>query len=142
MFRKIALAVTIGVLACSHSVFAQAQERITQPIIVNGQQAQGVLVVQDGMIQSQTCPAPQQYIAADQSSSGWACFEPSTGMWLLHAKPPLGAAGIYRQPATIYVPAPAYAYGYYPFAPGSDHYSAVLPVGAHRDCLRGSSRKY
>src|SRR5438093_8623164 len=119
MFRKIALAVTIGVLACSHSVFAQAQERITQPIIVNGQQAQGVLVVQDGMIQSQTCPAPQQYVAADQSSSGWACFEASTGMWLLHAQPPLGAsagptiiysqpAPIYSQPAPIYVPVPAY----------------------------------
>src|SRR5437879_9035220 len=89
-----------------------------QPIIVNGQQAQGVLIVQDGTIQSQTCPEPQRYVAADQSSSGWACFEPSTGMWLLHAQPPLqtGPTIIYSQPAPVYVPAPTYAYGYYPLA--------------------------
>jgi len=119
--RKIELSLVIGVLACSVTAFAQApQERIMQPIIVNGQQAQGVLIVQDGTIQSQTCPEPQRYVAADQSSSGWACFEPSTGMWLLHAQPPqpppqTGPTIIYSQPAPVYVPAPTYAYGYYPF---------------------------
>ena len=118
MFRKIELSLVIGALACSVTAFAQGpQERIIQPIIVNGQQAQGVLIVQDGTIQSQTCPEPQRYVAADQSSSGWACFEPSTGMWLLHAQPPLqtGPTIIYSQPAPVYVPAPTYAYGYYPF---------------------------
>ena len=79
MSRKIELSLVIGVLACSVTALAQApQERIIQPIIVNGQQAQGALIVQDGTIQSQTCAAPQRYVAADQSSSGWACFEPST----------------------------------------------------------------
>jgi len=92
VFGKIAFAVIVSVLVCFHSALAQApQERITQSIIVNGQQAQGVLVVENGTIQSQTCPAPQQYVPADQSSTGWACFEPSTGMWLLHAQPPVGA---------------------------------------------------
>ena len=118
MFRKIELSLVIGALACSVTAFAQTpQERIMQPIIVNGQQAQGALIVQDGTIQSQTCAAPQRYVAADQSSSGWACFEPSTGMWLLHAQPPLqtGPTIIYSEPAPVYVPAPTYAYGYYPF---------------------------
>ena len=121
VFRKVELSLIIGLLACSLSVFAQApQQRITQTIIINGQQAQGVLVVENGTIQSQTCPAPQPYVAADQSSTGWACFEPSTGMWLLHAQPPQQTAApqqgpviIYSQPAPIYVPAPAY--GYYSF---------------------------
>src|SRR5439155_4706596 len=118
VFRKVELSLIIGLLACSLSVFAQTpQQRITQTIIINGLQAQGVLVVQNGTIQSQTCPAPQQYVAADQSSTGWACFEPSTGVWLLHAQPPLQTAApptiIYIQPAPIYVPAPAF--GYYPF---------------------------
>src|SRR5437667_11115940 len=118
VFRKIELSLVIGALACSVTAFAQTpQERIMQPIIVNGQQAQGILIVQDGTIQSQTCPEPQRYVAADQSSSGWACLEPSTGMWLLHAQPPLqtGPSIIYSQPAPVYVPAPTYAYGYYPF---------------------------
>ena len=118
VFRKIELSLVIGVLACSVTAFAQGpQERIIQPIIVNGQQAQGVLIVQDGTVQSQTCSEPQRYVAADQSSSGWACFEPSTRMWLLHAQPPLqtGPTIIYSQPAPVYVPAPTYAYGYYPF---------------------------
>src|SRR5262245_30272248 len=112
-------------VASSHSVFAQApQERIVQPIIINGQRAQGVFVVQNGTIQSQTCSSPKQYVAADQSSSGWACFEPSTGMWLLHAQPPMQTAAqqqaptiIYSQPSPVYVPAPtSYPFGY-PYAP-------------------------
>ena len=125
VFKKLGLSLIIGMLACSHPAFAQApQERIVQPIIVNGQQVQGVHVVQNGTIQSQTCPSPQQYMAIDQSSSGWACFEPSTGMWLLHAQPPLQAAApqqgptvIYSQPTPVYVAAPTYSYpyGYYPF---------------------------
>src|ERR1041385_7876959 len=124
MLKKLGLLLIVGVLASSYSVFAQAlQERIPQAIIVNGQQAQGVLVVENGTIQSQTCPAPQQYVAADQSSSGWACFETSTGVWLLHAQPPAQASApqqaptvIYGNPSPVYVPAPAYyGYGYYPY---------------------------
>src|SRR2546422_969732 len=96
------------------------QQRIMQPIIINGQQAQGVMVVQNGTVQGYTCPSPQHYVTADQSSSGWACFEQTTGMWLLHAQPPLQATYAYQQPP-VYVPAPTSpvygydAYGYYPY---------------------------
>lgn len=135
MFKKLGLALIIGALACSDSVFAQApQQRIVQPIIINGQQAQGVYVVQNGTIQSQSCLSPQQYMAVDQSSSGWACFEPSTGMWLLHAQPPLqtttpqqGPTVIYSQPTPIYVPAPSYGYGYYPV--GYPYYGSPYVFG-------------
>lgn len=127
MCNKPGFLLIIGMLASCYSVFAQApQERIAQAIVVNGQQAQGVIVVQNGTIQSQTCAAPQQYTSDDQSSSGWACFEASTGMWLLHALPPAQASApqqaptvIYSQPAPVFVPAPPYpypyAYGYYPY---------------------------
>lgn len=124
MVKKLGLLLIVGIFASSYSVFAQAQqERIPQAIIVNGQQAQGVLVVENGAILSYSCPAPQQYTAADQSSSGWACFETSTGVWLLHAQPPAQVAApqqapavIYSSPNPVYVPAPAYyGYGYYPY---------------------------
>ena len=126
MLRKTTLALVIGVLVCSASAFAQ-ERIITQPIIINGQQVQGVLVIENGAVQAQTCPAPQPYVAADQSSSGWACFEPSTGMWLLHAQPlpgtaasgtaaPPGPTIIYSQPAPTYAPALTYAYPFgYPY---------------------------
>ena len=60
MFGKLGLSLIIGVPAYSHSIFAQVlQGRIAQPIIVNGQQAQGAFVIQNGTIQSQTCPSPR-----------------------------------------------------------------------------------
>ena len=112
----------IGVLAYSHSAFGQTaptgQQRIVQPIIINGQQAQGVLVIQNETVQGYTCPSPQHYVTVDQSSSGWACFEQTTGMWLLHA--PRQTTYAYQQPP-VYVPAPTSpvysydAYGYYPY---------------------------
>jgi len=114
----------IGVLAYSHSAFGQTaptgQQRIVQPIIINGQQAQGVLVIQNETVQGYTCPSPQHYVTVDQSSSGWACFEQTTGMWLLHAQPPRQTTYAYRPPP-VYVPAPTSpvysydAYGYYPY---------------------------
>jgi hypothetical protein len=119
MFRKVG-SLLIGALVYSHFAFAQApQQRIIQPIVVNGQQVQGVYIVQNGVIEKQMCSIPQQYVTADQSSSGWACFEASTGMWLLNAQPPQqtavpqqGPAIIYTQPSPIYVAPPIY--GYYP----------------------------
>lgn len=122
MSKKHGILVIIAMLVSCYSIFAQGpQERFVQAIVVNGQQAQGVIVVENGAIQTQTCPAPQQYVAADQSSSGWACFESSTGTWLLHAQPPAQASApqqaptvIYSNPAPVYVPAPyPYPYGYY-----------------------------
>jgi hypothetical protein len=95
VFKTLGLSLIVALLVCSHSAFGQTgqtppsgQQRIPQPIIVNGQQAQGVMVVQNGTVQSYTCPSPQQYVTADQSSSGWACYEEATGVWLLHAQPP------------------------------------------------------
>src|SRR6266571_4774788 len=108
------------------SLFAQTpadQQRIVEPIIVNGQEVQGVLVLQNGAVQSYTCSSPQPYTTANQSESGWACFDQATGMWLLHAQPPLQATAppqptiVYSQPTPAYVPAPVYdyGYGYYPY---------------------------
>jgi len=66
-----------------------AQNRIPQQIIINGQMANGAHVTTaEGQIQSFTCPAPQHYTTADGSSQGWACYEQTTGVWLLNAVPP------------------------------------------------------
>ena len=37
---------------------AARQQRILQPIIVNGQQAEGVTIVQNGVVQNTGCPDP------------------------------------------------------------------------------------
>ena len=131
MSKKLVLSLMMmGVLAYSHSAFGQTvptgQQRIVQEIIINGQQAQGVMVVQNGTVQGHTCPSPQHYVTADQSSSGWACFEQTTGMWLLHAQPPPQTTYVYQQPP-VYVPAPTIPiYSYYPY--GYDPYS-YYPYG-------------
>src|SRR5262249_12785182 len=125
----------MGLLVCSQFGFGQlppnGQQRIPQRIIVNGQQAEGVMVVQNGTIQSYTCPSPQQYVTADQSSSGWACYEQATGGWLLHAQPPSqtvppATAYTYQQPP-VYVPAPAVQIYSYP-PPAYYSYYPPLPV--------------
>jgi hypothetical protein len=66
-----------------------AQNRIPQQIVINGQMASGAHVTTpEGQIQSFTCPSPQHYTTADGSSQGWACYEQTTGVWLLNAVPP------------------------------------------------------
>jgi hypothetical protein len=135
---KLLLSLVI-VLAFSYSGFTQRpSERIPQSIIINGQQADGAFVVQDGTIQSQICASPQQYVTANRSSSGWACFEEATRTWLLQARPVIQAATprqgptiiySYSQPAPVYVPAPVYSYPYnqyqypYPYYPYPYSYS-------------------
>jgi hypothetical protein len=89
-----------------------ASQGIIQSIVVNGQQAEGVMIIQNGTIQSQTCPSPQQYVTTDQSSSGWACFDQTAGTWLLHAIPPRQTTYVNGQPP-VYVDAPPVVYGYY-----------------------------
>jgi hypothetical protein len=64
------------------------RHEIPQTIIVNGQQAEGVTVTQNGLALTFYCPNPQPYSAVDQSSSGWACFDANTGRWSLNAMPP------------------------------------------------------
>src|SRR5262249_57637862 len=92
MFKTLGLLLIMGLLVSSYSVFGQVatsgQQRIPQAIIINGQQAQGVMVVENGAVQTFTCASPQQYVTADESSSGWACYEETTGVWLLHPQPP------------------------------------------------------
>jgi len=96
-----------------------AHQRISQSLIINGQQVSGVLVTDNGVIQSYTCTSPQPYVTADQSSSGWACFDQATGTWLMNAQPP--QPELPQQSATIYTNPPVYveppaAYGYYPYS--------------------------
>jgi hypothetical protein len=82
-----------------------AQTRIPQQIVINGQNASGAYVATaGGQIQSFTCPSPQQYTTADGSSRGWACYEQTTGVWLLSAVPPTPAQ---MAPVPAPVPAPS-----------------------------------
>ena len=76
---------------------AAHQHRIPQTIIVNGQQAEGVTVTQDGVTLPFYCPNPQPYTTVDQSSSGWACF--NDGSWTLNAMPPAFATSNAIPPA-------------------------------------------
>jgi hypothetical protein len=81
---------------------AQPQSRIPQQIVINGQMASGAYVTAaGGQMQSFTCPSPQQYSTADGSSQGWACYEQTTGVWLLNAVPPAPA-----QTAPVPTPVP------------------------------------
>jgi hypothetical protein len=93
---------TALVLSPSLAQAQTAQNRIPQQIVINGQNASGAYVTTaGGQIQSYTCPSPQQYTTADGSSRGWACYEQTTGVWLLSAVPPAQA-----QPAQAPVPVP------------------------------------
>jgi hypothetical protein len=139
VFKTLGLLLIMGLLVCSYSVFGQiatsGQQRIPQAVIINGQQAQGVMVVQNGSVQTFTCASPQQYVTADESSSGWACYEQTMGVWLLHAQPPQGTPYSYQQPPVYsyqqppaYFPVPgvpvySYPYGYYPY----DFYPGYYP---------------
>ena|ERR1051326_3244849 len=112
-----------GMVVCSTgAALAQtvpSEQRIAQAIIVNGQQVQGVTVIENGTVRTFTCPSPQEYFLADQSSSGWACFDQATGTWLMNAVPP--------QTATVYDQPPVYQYYgspyyYYPYGYGFGYY--------------------
>jgi hypothetical protein len=118
----ISIAIGFGaVLALTPSAaFARAQgvqNRIPQQVIINGQSANGAYVTtQGGQIQSFTCPSPQHYTTADGSSQGWACYEQSTGVWLLNSLAPTQhqpspapvpvAPPVQQPPAIVYQQAP------------------------------------
>jgi len=77
------------------------QSRIPQQVVVNGQSVTGEYVVgAGGGFQNFSCPNPQQYTTADGSSQGWACYEQSSGTWLLNALPPVQAQ--VQQPTVVY----------------------------------------
>jgi hypothetical protein len=108
--------VTILALSASPAFSqAQTQSRIPQQIVINGQMASGAYVTAaGGQMQSYTCPSPQQYTTADGSSQGWACYEQTTGVWLLNAVPPQPAPGQNPVPS----PAPAAPQVVAPESPG------------------------
>ena len=120
--------------ALSVEGFAQTQpdqNRIPQQIVINGQMANGAHVTTaGGQIQSYTCPSPQHYTTADGSSQGWACYDQTTGVWLLNAVPPPQA----QAPAPAPVPAPVpqavpqQPSVIYPQAPAQVVYAPAQPV--------------
>jgi hypothetical protein len=96
------VAMSVWAPSAGFSQVQAAQNRIPQQIVINGQMATGVHVsTAEGQIQSYTCPSPQHYTTADGSSQGWACYEQTTGVWLLNAVPPSRA-----QAAPAPAPAP------------------------------------
>src|SRR5882672_7618124 len=69
-----------------------AQNRIPQQVVINGQMVNGAFVTTaGGQLQSYTCATPQHYATADSTSQGWACYEQTTGVWLLNSLPPAQA---------------------------------------------------
>src|SRR4029453_1930586 len=110
MKNRVVLFFAMSVIALSMMFpslgFSQAQageNRIPQQIVINGQMASGAYVTASGgQIQNYSCPMPQHYTTADGSSQGWACYEQTTGVWLLNAIPPAQA-----QPVPVPAPAPA-----------------------------------
>lgn len=119
MVKKALLTVVVISFVCFAgaplALAAPSQQRVAQAIVVNGQQVQGVTVIHDGAIQSYTCPAPQQYVAGDQFSSGWTCYDESTGTWLMHALPQQTAT-VYGQTPSYYYQSDSTAYYGYPYA--------------------------
>jgi hypothetical protein len=93
--KKLLLGSSLGILLTAVPGFSQvqpAQSRIPQQVIINGQTVTAVHVIAPGGgFQTYTCTNPQQYSAADGSSQGWACYEQSTGVWLLNALGPVQA---------------------------------------------------
>jgi hypothetical protein len=133
-FFGIGMVVTLALLpAKGFSQTPGTQNRIPQQIVVNGQMASGAFVTTaGGQLQSFTCPTPQHYTTADGTSQGWACYEQTTGVWLLNALPPAPAQAptapqpapqpppvvyqqappqVYQQaPQVVYAPPPAVVY--------------------------------
>lgn len=103
----LALTLTAAMAAEGFSQSQPAQNRIPQPIIVNGQPANGAYVQNaGGGMQSYTCPNPQPYTTPDGASSGWACYDQATSTYLLNALPPAQPQAA-PQPQPQPAPAPA-----------------------------------
>jgi len=81
--------ISLSLLAIPGASQVQAEkQRIPQQVVINGQTVNAVSVIAaSGGLQSYSCLNPQQYTARDGSSQGWACYDESTGVWLLNALP-------------------------------------------------------
>jgi len=97
------LAVIFTIVSIS-AIFAQApvvQNRVAQQVLIGGLRVDAAYVIAaGGGVQSYSCPGPQQYETPDGASQGWACFDPTSNVWLLSALPP-------QQQAPTPPPAPA-----------------------------------
>jgi len=143
-FSISAAAILVVLLAAQG--FAQApapSTRIPHQIVINGQAQNGAYVTAPGGgLQSFTCDNPQQFVTPDGGTQGWACYEQSTGTWLLNAVPPAQAqaapapvpvpsqppAVVYQQPPVVYQPAPVVVYQTPPVVYYSYPYYARYPV--------------
>jgi hypothetical protein len=82
------------------------QNRVPQEVVINGQRVTAATVTTaQGQIQSFTCSSPQHYVTPDGSQQGWACYEQTTGVWLMNAVPPVQPAQSVPAP-TASAPAP------------------------------------
>jgi hypothetical protein len=80
--------------------------RISQPIIVNSQPANGAYVLSaTGGTQTFTCDTPQRYTTQDGLAQGWACYDQQTATYLLNALPPSQPQSV-PQPAPLPAPLP------------------------------------
>jgi hypothetical protein len=114
MFRKLLLCVLLaaalmGLSGFAVAIGAQSHENVEQTLLVKGREVDGVMIMQDGVAQSVTCPSPQPYVTADGTSAGWACFDLATGMWMMNAKSQ-NATAYNQQPVSQ---APSTVYNYY-----------------------------
>jgi hypothetical protein len=125
------IALTLGTSAA----FAQAplsQNRIAQQVVIGGLRVDAAFVITaNGGVQSYSCPGPQQYVTPDGGSRGWACFDPTTNVWLLSALPPQEQAPA-PAPAPVVVREVVQQPVYYP----APIYSAPPPVVVYRTPAR------
>jgi hypothetical protein len=144
VFSGSAAAILIGLLAAQGLAQAPVPStRIPHQIVINGQQQNGVYVTAPGGgLQSFTCDNPQHFVTPDGATQGWACYEQSTGTWLLNALPP---AQVQAVPTPIPVPSlpPAVVYQQLPVVvyqtPPVVYYSYPrYPVYVHRPAYRSS----
>src|ERR1700751_5758392 len=102
MFKTLPLASLLVAALVGPASIAYGQQRIGETVIISGERVPGVMVTQNGVAQSYSCPSPQPYVTADGTSSGWACYDQGTGTWLLNAVQP-------QQSTNIYTEAPTYS---------------------------------
>jgi len=120
------LATVLFIMAIgSTAVLAQSptlsiQDRIAQQVVIANERVDAAFVLTAaGGIQNYTCSTPQQYVTPDGAANGWACFDPTTGVWLLGALPPQTQAAPAPAPVIVRqaVAPPPVVYAYPVVAP-------------------------
>lgn len=118
--------------------FAQvpvAPSRISQPIIVNSQPANGAYVLSaTGGMQTFTCDTPQRFTTQDGFSQGWACYDQRTATYLLNALPPSQPESVGR-PGPLPTPPPQLPSA---VRTPSDPYAGRFPLGFPQARLFGN----